>query len=46
MTAASHTLYSLSLFLALVALNQWTARRHRFARRASASAPDFATVSK
>jgi hypothetical protein len=29
MTAASHTLYSLTLFLALVSLNLWTGRRHR-----------------
>lgn len=29
MTAASHTLYSLSLFFALVALNLWTARRYK-----------------
>ncbi len=29
LTAASHTLYSLSLFLALAALNLWTARRYK-----------------
>jgi hypothetical protein len=28
MTAASQTAYSLTLFLALVALNLWTERRH------------------
>jgi len=29
MTVASHTLYSLSLFFALVSLNLWTTRRHK-----------------
>ncbi|MGD0773536.1 MAG: hypothetical protein ABSC05_12010 [Candidatus Solibacter sp.] len=32
MTAASQTAYSLTLFLALVALNLWTERRHRIPR--------------
>jgi hypothetical protein len=32
MTPAFHTAYSLTLFLALVALNLWTGRRHRIPR--------------
>jgi hypothetical protein len=41
MTPASHTAYSLTLFLALVALNLWTARRHPIpcALRAGAQPP-------
>jgi hypothetical protein len=32
MTPLSHTLYSITLFLALVTLNLWTGRRHRVKR--------------
>ena len=32
MTAAGHTWYAVTLFLALMALNLWTERRHRIPR--------------
>lgn len=32
MTPESHTIYSMLLFSALVALQQWSNRRHRFSR--------------
>ena len=32
MTATCHTWYTVTLFLALVALNLWTERRHRIPR--------------
>jgi hypothetical protein len=35
MTAASNTLYTLMLFLALAILNLWTSRRERIARSQS-----------
>ena len=38
MTPAFHTAYSLTLFLALVALNLWTGRRHRIPRALRAGA--------
>ena len=38
MTPLSHTLYSLTLFLALVALNLWCRRRHPARPRPDADA--------
>ena len=39
MTAASNTLYTLMLFLALAVLNLWTERRRRIPRSQSARQP-------
>lgn len=38
MSAASHTLYTLTLFLALAALKLWSERRHRIPRVVRAAA--------
>ena len=38
MTPTSHTLYSLTLFLALTALKLWSDRRHRIPREYRAAA--------
>lgn len=39
MTPASHTLYTLTLFLALATLNLWSNRRHRIPILLPARAP-------
>jgi hypothetical protein len=33
MTPASHTLYSICLYLSLISLHHWVNRRHRLSRR-------------
>jgi hypothetical protein len=44
MTAASHTLYSLTLFLALAALKLWSERRHRIPSLVRAGAASMAAI--
>jgi hypothetical protein len=44
MTPASHTLYSLTLFLALAALKLWSERRHRIPSLVRAGAASMAAI--
>ena len=44
MTATSHTLYSLTLFLALASLKLWSERRHRIPILVRAGAARMAAI--